>query len=141
MQPKGFDEYMLGVTVYNMLRNISQVQVGKELQSIRTTRKKRREFIHVAATWKLCPIMDPVYAKLLILAIQPNMAYERVQRPDMKMLSTYLSLLQSGTRQRASLLTAKLESEKLEQSKTGFREGFTGTYYVFIIAYRSSRTH
>jgi len=132
---------MLGVTVYHMLRNISQVQVGKELQSIRTTRKKYREFIHDATTGKLCPKMDPVYAKLLILAIRPNIAYNHTQRQDMPMLIKHLSLLQSGTRQRASLLTAKLESEKLEQSKTGFREGFTGTYYVFIIAYRSSRTH
>ena len=120
-----------------MLRNISQVQVGKELPSIRTTRKKYREITYDVTKLNLCSIPDPLYAKIFILAIHPNMAYERVQRPDMKMLSTYLSLLRSTTRQRASLLTAKFESEKLEQSKTGFREGFIGTYYVFIIAYRS----
>ena len=137
MQPKGFDEYMLGVTVYHMLRNINQVHVGKELQSLRATRKRYREFTHDVTKLKLCPIMDPLYAKLFIFSIHPNIAYERVQRPDMKMLSTSLSLLRSVTRQCPSLLKAQFESEKLEQSKTGFREGFIGIYYVFIIAYRS----
>ena len=137
MQPKGFDEYMLGVSVYHMLRNISQIKIGKELLSIRIIRKKYREFISDVTKLKLCPILDSLYAKILILAIRPIIAYEHTQRQDMNMLIKHLSLLRSVTRQRASLLTAKCESEKLEQNKTGFREGFIGTYHVFIIAYRS----
>ena len=141
LQLKGFDEYMLRVTVYHMLRSIIQVQVGKEPLSQRTTKKKYRKLLYDVAKLKLCPILDPLYAKLLILAIHPNMAYEHTQRQDMQMLLKYLTLLRSVARQRASLLTTKCESEKLEQGKTGFREGFMGTYYVFIIAYRSRRTH
>ena len=120
-----------------MLKNISQVQIRKELRSLRTTRKQHRKVIYDVTKLKLCPIMDPLYAKLLILAIRPNIAYDQTQRQDMQMLIKHLTSLRSVTRQRASLLTTKFESDKLGQSKTGFREGFIGTYYVFIIAYRS----